>query len=160
MSDRISVPAISQVAYVVPDLDEALRGYHHAYGWGPWKVFRYEPPDLRDLRMHGRPAECAWLCAETLVGATNFEVLQPLGSEGVFAEWLADHGSGVHHLAYCAATLDEADETHRKLEAAGAEELLSAWMNDVFFFYMQTPAGIMEVWTGDEDSVHAVRTYP
>lgn len=160
MRDSLAVPAISQVAYVVPDLDEALRAYHDAYGWGPWKVFRYEPPNLRDLRVKGRPAGFTWLGAETLVGSTNFELLQPLGSDGVFAEWLEDHGLGAHHLAYCAATLDEADEMHRMLEAAGAEELVSAWMNDVFFFYMQTGAGIMEVWTGDEDSVQAERTYP
>jgi methylmalonyl-CoA/ethylmalonyl-CoA epimerase len=160
VSKEMRVPIISQVAYVVHDLDERMRAYHRFYGWGPWRVFTYEPPNLRNLTVRGVPAEFTWLGAETMIGSLNFELLQPVGDKGVFAEWLAANGDGVHHVAYCASTLEKATSLHSELEVAGGHELVSAWMNGVFFYYMETPAGIVEVWTGDESSIRPARRYP
>ena len=159
-SKKMRVPIISQVAYVVHDLDERMRAYHRYYGWGPWNVFAYEPPDLRELTVRGRPAAFTWIGAETVIDSLNFELLQPVGDEGVFAEWLAANGDGVHHVAYCAPTLEAAASVHDELEAAGGDDLVSAWMDGVYFYYMETPAGIVEVWTGDESSMRPIRSYP
>jgi hypothetical protein len=78
----------------------------------------------------------------------------------VFGEWLDAHGEGVHHIGYWAKSMEEADRIHDALAATGAEELLSAWIDDVYFFYMDTRPVITEVWTGDLDSLRASRTFP
>ena len=153
--------AISQVAMIVRDLESSMLAYHRLHGWGPWSVYRYEPPRLRELRVRGEPADgITWIGAEAEVGSVWVELLQPLAGEAVFGEWLARHGEGVHHLGYWARTVEEAELIHDRLAAEGASELLSAWIDDVQFFYMDTKPTIVEVWAGDLDSLQAVRTFP
>jgi methylmalonyl-CoA/ethylmalonyl-CoA epimerase len=152
---------ISQVAMVVSDLEASMRAYNELHGWGPWNVYRYEPPRLRDLRIRGEEADgVAWIGGEAEVGSVWVELLQPLGEDPVFGAWLAAHGEGVHHLGYWARTFDEADRIHERLAQEGAAELLSAWIDDVRFFYMDTKPAIVEVWAGDLDSLQPVRIFP
>ncbi len=47
--------AISQVACVVHDIDEAMERYHAALGWGPWNVYEHVPPSLHDTHYMGKP---------------------------------------------------------------------------------------------------------
>lgn len=151
---------ISQVAMVVRDLDASMREYHRLHGWGPWSIYEYKPPHLHDVLVRGRPAELTWIGAETEVGAVWVELLQPLSGNAVFGDWLSYHGEGVHHVGYWAKTHAEAAAIHDALAAAGADELLSAWIGDVYFFYMDSRPTVTEVWTGDLDSLRASRTYP
>ena len=37
---------ISQIAVVVKDLQETMEQYTKLLGWGPWNVYRHEPPRL------------------------------------------------------------------------------------------------------------------
>jgi len=151
---------VSQVAMIVRDLDASMAVYQKTHGWGPWDVYEYRPPRLRDLQMRGVPVDCSWQGAETMVGGVGIELLQPLSPNGVFAEWLDTHGEGVHHIGYWAPTMDQADAIRAALAATGAEELVSAWIDDVYFFYMDTRPVVCEVWTGDMASVRASRRYP
>jgi methylmalonyl-CoA/ethylmalonyl-CoA epimerase len=151
---------ISQVAMVVHDLQASMREYNRLFGWGPWSVYEYDPPRLRNVLVRGEPAELTWVGAETEVGAVWVELLQPISGDAVFGDWLARHGEGVHHVGYWAKNQDEAARIHDALSSAGADELFSAWIDDVYFFYMDTRPTITEVWTGDLDSLRASRTYP
>ena len=151
---------ISQVAMVVRDLEASMRDYNRRHGWGPWSIYEYEPPRLRNVLVRGQAAELTWIGAETEVGAVWVELLQPVSGNAVFADWLDRHGEGVHHVGYWAKSGDEATRIHDALAAAGADELLSAWIDDVYFFYMDTRPTVTEVWTGDLDSLRASRIYP
>jgi methylmalonyl-CoA/ethylmalonyl-CoA epimerase len=151
---------ISQVAMVVPNLEASMREYHRLHGWGPWNIYEYTPPRLRDVLVRGEPAELTWIGAEAEVGAVWVELLQPLSGTAVFGDWLDYHGEGVHHVGYWAKTHQEATRIHDSLVEAGASELLSASIDDVHFFYMDTRPTVTEVWTGDLDSLQASRVYP
>lgn len=151
---------ISQVAMIVEDLEASMQHYHRLHGWGPWSIYEYKPPRLRDLRVRGEPASLTWIGAETEVGPVWVELLQPLQGASVFGDWLQRHGEGVHHVGYWAKTPAEAAQIHDALASTGAQELLSAWIDDVQFYYMDTRPTITEVWTGDLDSLKASRTFP
>lgn len=151
---------ISQVAIVVHDLDAAMERYTAQHGWGPWSVYEYAPPQLRDLRQHGEAASFEWVGAEVDVGHVGVELLAPVRGGGLFAEWLERHGEGVHHVGYAAPSVEEAQRIHDALEAGGASELASAWVDGVWFYYMDTAPVILEVWAGEMASVRAARTYP
>ena len=151
---------LGQVAVIVSDLDASLKTYYETLGWAPWNLYLYEPPDLRDLTVRGEPASFTWIGAEVDLGTTGFELLQPLVGGGIFEEWLKRNGEGVHHMGYAASDLAEADAVHSRLLDQGATDLLSAWIGDVQFFYMETRAGIFEVWAGDMSSQRPLRTYP
>ena len=43
------------------------------------------------------------------------------------------------------------------MTADGTEVLLSAWIDDVYFYYLDTHPMIYEVWAGDLDSLSPVR---
>ena len=49
-----------------------------------------------------------------------------------------------------------ASDTH-EMTADGTEVLLSAWIDDVYFYYLDTHPMIYEVWAGDLDSLSPVR---
>jgi hypothetical protein len=42
-----------------------------------------------------------------MVGRVQWELIQPLDDKGIFAQFLAAKGEGVHHVAVAAANFDE-----------------------------------------------------
>jgi hypothetical protein len=38
--------------------------------------------------------------------------------------------------------------------------LMSAWIDQVYFYFLDSKPMIVEVWTGDLDSLRPSRTYP
>ena len=160
MSPRPPTYLVSQVALVVGDLERTMHDYHEQMGWGPWNVYEYRRPWLRDLRVRGREAEFTWLGAEAQVGPVWMELLQPLEGASPFTEWHERHGDGVHHIGYEVASIDAATELHASFERSGAQELVSAWCGDISFYYMDTKPIITEVWVGSAAALEPVRVYP
>jgi|SRR5271157_729502 len=156
---KVQIP-ISQVAMVVKDLEKSMREYTETMGWGPWTIYEYKPPRLHDMVLRGASQKFTWIGAEAPVGETYIELLQPLEGRSVFREFLDQHGEGMHHIGYWAKTMDEADQIRRTFEARGTPLLMSAWIDQVYFYYLDTAPTIIEVWTGDLDSLKASRTYP
>jgi hypothetical protein len=123
-------------------------------------VYDYSPPRFRQAIWRGRTAEFTYLGAETRVGAVWIELLQPLDGASLFTEWLQSRGAGLHHLGYGAASAEEADAIRRSYERAGTSVLFEGWIDQVYFYYLDTSPTIIEVWVGDPESVRASRTYP
>jgi methylmalonyl-CoA/ethylmalonyl-CoA epimerase len=151
---------ISQVALVVKDLESSMREYTESMGWGPWTIYEYKPPRLHDTLVRGKPLESTWIGAETPVGSTYIELLQPLEGPSVFREFMERCGEGVHHIGYWAKTMEESDQIRKSFAARGVEILMSSWIDEVYFYYLDSAPMIIEVWTGDLDSLNASRTYP
>jgi len=84
-----------QIAIVVRDLDAALRTYADEYGIGPWEVYSFGPENVAELY----PPDCAWRLAVTMVGSVQWELIEPLDDRSIYADFLAEKGEGVHHVA-------------------------------------------------------------
>ena len=152
------LPAIHQVAWIVADLDASVAQMQKLMGWGPWKVYEYAAPRLHDLTVRGQPAKFTWSGAETEISPGSYvELLQPVSTSGIFYEWLMANGEGMHHVGYEASSLEEADQLSERLIGGGAEMLLSAWIDDLYFYYLDTHPMIYEVWAGDLAGVSPVR---
>jgi len=160
VSDLTLPIPISQVALVVIDLEKSMREYTETMGWGPWNIYEYKPPRIHDIVVRGKPQEFTWIGAETPVGATYVELLQPLQGPSIFREFIDRRGEGMHHIGYWAKTMAEADKIRDMFHARGAPLLMSAWIDRVFFYYIDTSPMIIEVWTGDLDSLVASRVFP
>lgn len=149
---------IHQIASVVSDLDASVERLQRTLGWGPWDVYEYVPGRLRELTVRGRPAEFTWLGAEAAIGPETYvELLQPTSPNGIFHDWLTAHGEGIHHVGYWAPSIDEAQRLLLEMTADGTEVLLSAWIDDVYFYYLDTSPMTYEVWAGDLDSLSPIR---
>ena len=126
-------------------------------GWGPWDVYEYVPGRLRELTVHGEPAEFTWIGAEVEIGPDMYvELLQPTSTSGIFYDWLTTHGEGMHHVGYWAPSI-HGQRMLDEMTADGTEVLLSAWIDDVYSYYLDTHPMIYEVWAGDLDSLSPVR---
>ena len=88
-----------QISIVVRDLQKTLRTYVEEYGIGPWEIYDFNPETVTEMTTNDAPAEYAFRIAVTMVGSVQWELVQPLEDKGVFAEFLATKGEGVHHVA-------------------------------------------------------------
>lgn len=105
---------ILHACVVVRDLDAAVRTYYDEYGIGPWYIYEFNPETVDDLRFEDRPAEFAWRLALARVGESVLELIQPLDDKSSYAEFLATHGEGVHHLAFRPTSHDEVEAELRR----------------------------------------------
>jgi Glyoxalase/Bleomycin resistance protein/Dioxygenase superfamily len=87
-----------QVALVVRDLDATMRTYVHEYGIGPWEIYEFNPDTVSDMREDGQPVDRSWRLALSKVGQVQWELIEPLDDESIYARFLAEHGEGVHHV--------------------------------------------------------------
>jgi methylmalonyl-CoA/ethylmalonyl-CoA epimerase len=91
-----------QIAIVVRDLQQAMRTYVHDYGIGPWELYEFDPENVADMREDGAPVERTWRLAITRVGQVQWELIEPLDDESVYARFLDEKGGGLHHVGVAA----------------------------------------------------------
>ncbi len=92
-------PPIKQCAVVVRDLDEAVRRWSQQLAIGPWTAYRLASPLLQEMRYHGDEVEFSLRHALAWQGEDlQFELVEPLAGPSIFADHLAAHGEGLHHV--------------------------------------------------------------
>jgi methylmalonyl-CoA/ethylmalonyl-CoA epimerase len=96
-----------QIGIVVRDLDATIRKYIDEYGIGPWKIYEFNSGNAKDLREYGRPVQRSWRLAVAMVGQLQWELIEPLDDESIYARFLAEKGGGVHHIAVAARSFDK-----------------------------------------------------
>jgi methylmalonyl-CoA/ethylmalonyl-CoA epimerase len=126
---------VHQIAVVVPDLDAALRVYVEEYGIGPWQIFEYGPDNGSELIVDDEPVEYAMRVAITTLGPVEWELIEPLDDRSDYARFLAEKGSGVHHVA---VGISSYDDTLRALRDKGRIIRQGGRNGEVTFAYMST----------------------
>ena len=124
-----------QLAIVVRDLDAALRTYVHDYGIGPWEIYEFDPGNVADMREDGEPVERSWRLAIAYVGQVQWELIEPLDEESVYARFLAETGGGLHHVGVAVPDFDEAVAEQA---ARGNGVLLGGEYKGIRFAYLDT----------------------
>ena len=124
-----------QVSMVVPDLDAAMRTYVEDYGIGPWDVYEFNPGNVEGMHEGGRAVEHSWRLALAQVGDVQWELVQPLEGDSVYARFLSEHGPGVHHVG---VGVRDYAKTIEELSGRGHEVLLGGTYNGVTFSYLST----------------------
>jgi methylmalonyl-CoA/ethylmalonyl-CoA epimerase len=105
----------TQIGIIVRDLDEAVAKHEAMFGPQEWIHVENGPHNLHGLHYRGAPA--AYSMRLALTGSDpQLELLQPLEGPSILAEWLAEHGEGLHHTAFLVESLDE---TIAAMEEAG-----------------------------------------
>jgi methylmalonyl-CoA/ethylmalonyl-CoA epimerase len=105
-----------QIGIVVRDLDAAIRHYEEDFGIGPWNSHQFTPEEVKEWQEHGKPVKpAATRFAAAMVGRVQWELIQPLDDTSIFAQFLAEKGEGVHHIAVATPDYEQtlADEAKR-----------------------------------------------
>lgn len=124
MSDNTRPPlpflknGVAQVALVVKDLNEAMEQYWNLFGIGPWHVYTYGWPLVKRMTRHGRPAEHKMRVGLAWLGPMRIELIEMLEGDTVYAEFVKEHGYGVHHLG---VVVDDIEAAITEARAAGFE---------------------------------------
>jgi methylmalonyl-CoA/ethylmalonyl-CoA epimerase len=87
-----------QVAYVVRDLEKALRQQWEVCGVGPWSIYTFTPEKVRDYTYRGRPATHTCYIAVAWDDRIQIELMQPLTGYSIYDEFLERKGEGLHHV--------------------------------------------------------------
>jgi methylmalonyl-CoA/ethylmalonyl-CoA epimerase len=124
-----------QISVVVRDLDAAMRTYVHDYGIGPWEIYEFNPETVRGMRERGQPVERSWRLALARVGQVQWELVEPLDDDSIYARFLAANGPGVHHIG---VGVRGYDRTIAELAGRGRDVLLGGEYNGVNFSYLST----------------------
>lgn len=128
-----------QIAIVVHDLEASLRTYVHDYGIGPWDIYEFNPGNVANMREDGKSVERSWRLAITNVGRVQWELIEPLDEESVYARFLAERGEGVHHVGVAVPDFREAVATQAE---RGNGVLLGGDFRGISFAYLATDRDI------------------
>ncbi len=120
-----------QIALVVRDLEATMKTYVHEYGIGPWQIYEFNPGVVSEMI----PEDCAYRLAVTMVGSVQWELIQPLDDKSMYADHLAKHGEGLHHVAVGGCGYDEA---LAEAKSKGRRVLQGGHYNGVTFAYLST----------------------
>jgi methylmalonyl-CoA/ethylmalonyl-CoA epimerase len=121
-----------QVGIVVRDLDEAMRTYVDDYGIGPWDVYEMNSSNVSEMTKDEKREDHAMRVALTQVGSVTWELIEPVGENNIYADFLKEKGEGLHHIGvgtkdYQAAVDDLHARGHTMLQGGNFHGALYAY---------------------------------
>ena len=99
---------IAQVAIVVPDLERAVENYWKVFGIGDWHFYTYGKPLVKRMTYQGNPSEYKMRIALAYFGPMRIELIELVEGDTVYADFVREHGYGVHHLGVLVENMQEA----------------------------------------------------
>jgi len=136
----IKLPKVSQLGYVVADIEKTCQYYESTLGIGP-----FCPPfevDMSGATFRGRPVQTKIKVAFVQWGDVQIELIQPVEGKNPYTEYLARHGDGIHHLGF---TVTDIGAAKAEFAAAGLQPIFHHDMVVMQFAYYDTSAigGVM-----------------
>jgi methylmalonyl-CoA/ethylmalonyl-CoA epimerase len=91
-----------QIGVIVPDIDQSIKALSEVFGIGPWRVIDWPPAGRTDIRKfyHGEPGDFTARMAFAELGPVELELIQPVAGRSIWADFLAEHGPGIHHIRF------------------------------------------------------------
>jgi methylmalonyl-CoA/ethylmalonyl-CoA epimerase len=160
-----SPTVVSTVGMAVADLRSSMETYSNLLGWGPWQIYRQEPPSLRDMRYRGAASEFSFLVAGTSApGGIAFWLCQPLEGPSLYRDLVDEGLPGPHFMTVWRRTKEESDVARTWFQQQGAVELMSARVDgSIEFAFLDTRAlcgMILETGYGRSDNQVLEATFP
>jgi methylmalonyl-CoA epimerase len=102
----IANKTVVQVALVVKDINKASKSWAEALGVDVPEVSVAESHPSRPTRYHGQPTDAKAKLAFLDMGNIQIEIIQPLGGNSTWQEFLDKKGEGIHHIAFSVRNID------------------------------------------------------
>jgi hypothetical protein len=115
-SGLVTGAGLAQLGFLVDDLEAGMA--RASAMWrpvGPWSCWTHGPSTVPTLSYRGAPGSFSMRIAMAGAGP-QLELIQPLDGPSIYHEWIAEHGYGLHHLAFDVVSMDE---TIKLMGAAG-----------------------------------------
>jgi catechol 2,3-dioxygenase-like lactoylglutathione lyase family enzyme len=102
----ITSKTITQVALVVKDIDKARNAWAQMLGVKAPEVSIAESHFSRPTLYRGNPSDAKAKLAFFAMDNLQIELIQPLGGNSTWQEFLDTHGEGIHHIAFAVKDID------------------------------------------------------
>jgi len=97
---------VTQIGILTRDLDRVVRTWSDKYGVGPWQIHDFDPSNMTDMTVAGKPADFGMRIAIAFIGEMMLEVIEPTSDGNIYAESLDRHG-GADHFHHILCSTDE-----------------------------------------------------
>jgi methylmalonyl-CoA/ethylmalonyl-CoA epimerase len=98
---------VTQVAIVCRDIDATSKRWAAVLGVGPPQIQTTKPGHEVKVTFRGQPSEGQAKLAFIKLGQVTMELIQPLGGDTSWQQFLDQNGEGVQHIAFEVADLDK-----------------------------------------------------
>jgi catechol 2,3-dioxygenase-like lactoylglutathione lyase family enzyme len=99
--EKLGLPPIDQVGYVVRDLERAIATFGAVFG-----PFQTMVSELHGTNHRGRPSDVTLKMAFGRSGPLEIELIEPVTGGSPHRDVLEERGEGVHHIRFKVADLD------------------------------------------------------
>lgn len=96
LGDKVLV----QVCLIVDDADKYARRYAEVFGIEIAEAHVTDGHSETQATYFGKPTDAKARIYHWRFGDVGFEILQPLGPDSVWQDWLDQHGPSIHHVAF------------------------------------------------------------
>jgi catechol 2,3-dioxygenase-like lactoylglutathione lyase family enzyme len=98
--------AVTQVAVIVKDIDKARNAWAELLGVEVPQASIAESHFSRPTLYKGNPSDARAKLAFFSMDNLQIELIQPLGGESTWQDYLDSHGEGIHHIAFAVKNID------------------------------------------------------
>lgn len=130
--EKFVLPELTQVGFVVKDIEQVANYYSTALGIGPFRVFDL---DIPDATLHGKPISLKLRVAFARKGPIQMELIEVPEGESIYREFFEKKGEGLHHLGF---HVTDIDTEVAKLARSGIGVLQGGKFSDGGFAYLDT----------------------
>lgn len=97
-----------QIGAIVPDIEASIQVLTEVFGIGPFRVIDWPPAGREDIERYyyGQPADFTARMAFAELGPIELELIQPVTGQSVWADFLSQHGPGIHHIRFNTFDMD------------------------------------------------------
>jgi 4-hydroxyphenylpyruvate dioxygenase-like putative hemolysin len=125
---------LSHVGIAVRNAEETAKLLSSIWNIGDPEVFDYYPQPEDMIAGESFAVRLVFV----KFGPLTFELLEPLDDKSIWSKFIAEHGEGIHHVAFGVSNYDEMVDT---LTAQGHPLLVAAVFNGCRWCYFDTSPG-------------------
>jgi hypothetical protein len=91
---------VIQIGIVVSDVNKAMEGYRDLLHIKKWNINHVDTAIGKGVDFHknGKPIEARAKIAWANIGDVELELIEPQDRDSLYAEFLREHGPGIHHV--------------------------------------------------------------
>jgi catechol 2,3-dioxygenase-like lactoylglutathione lyase family enzyme len=119
--------SVIQIGIVVPDVDKAIEGYRDLLHVKKWNINQVDTVTGKGGNFHknGKPIQAKVKIAWANIGNVELELIEPQDQHSLYADFLKEHGPGIHHVMLGTADYDRCLDHmgEQKVTAIGGGEL-------------------------------------
>ena len=109
---------VTQLGFVVKDLDSAVKHYYEKFGIEDWHFYTYKKPMVTEMNYKGKPTDYTMRIALSYFGPNRVELIEHVEGESALADFIDEHGYGLQHFGI---VVDDIEETISQAAELGYE---------------------------------------